>query len=154
VYIHESGDNMEVVKEEIKSSVCNCINLRRASQSITEVYDEYLKPSGIKIGQYSILKHIKELQPINVSELAIKLRLDRTTLVRNLKALEEQELIMDISEGGARNRMLCLTDMGKAKLYKGEECWKNAQDFFQEYIGLENLQALTKLLSKIENLAL
>lgn len=79
---------MKAKNHNKKSSVCNCLNLRRASLSITEIYDHYLAPSQLSVSQFSIPKHVREMAPVSVSELAAEIRLDRTTLVRNLKPLE------------------------------------------------------------------
>ena len=135
-----------------KSSPCNCINIRRASQAITEVYDEILAPSDLKIGQFSLLKHINELGPISVSDLALIIRLDRTTLVRNLKPLEERGFVTDISTEGTRNRQLKLTDKGVQAYKSAELLWEKAQGFLEEYLGRDNIDTFTTLLSKIEAL--
>jgi len=135
-----------------KSSACNCLNIRRSSQAITEVYDEFLAPSELKIGQFSLLKHIEKLGPVSVSDLALSIRLDRTTLVRNLKPLEERGLVMDIATEGARNRQLKLTDKGNQAYRSAEKLWAKAQSFFEEYLGKDNIDTFTTLLSKIEAL--
>jgi Transcriptional regulators len=135
-----------------KPSPCNCLNIRRASQAVTEVYDEFLAPSNLKIGQFSLLKHINQLGPVSVSDLAVIIRLDRTTLVRNLKPLEKSGFVQDISTEGTRNRQLRLTDKG-IKAYKyAEELWEKAQSFLEEYLGKDNIDTFTKMLSKIEAL--
>lgn len=136
-----------------QSSPCNCINLRRASLSITEIYDQFLEPGGLKNSQYSILAHLKSLAPVSVSDLALALRLDRTSLVRSLKPLEEQGLIADAAAKGARTRQLLLTDSGKAVLEKAHVLWDEAQSFMESRIGKEDLQTLTGLLARIEALA-
>jgi DNA-binding MarR family transcriptional regulator len=135
-----------------KSSTCNCLNIRRASQAITEVYDEFLAPSNLKIGQFSLLKHIDRLGPVSVSDLALSIRLDRTTLVRNLKPLEDRGFIADIATQGTRNRQLKLTDQGINAYKSAELLWGKAQSFFEEYLGKEDINAFTKVLSKIEAL--
>ena len=135
-----------------KSSACNCLNMRRSSQAITEVYDEFLKPSNLKIGQFSLLKHIDKLRPVSVSDLALNIRLDRTTLVRNLKPLEERGFITDTAMEGARNRQLRLTDKGIEAYKAAEELWEKAQSFFEDYLGKDNINTFTALLSKIEAL--
>ncbi|WP_238884021.1 MarR family winged helix-turn-helix transcriptional regulator [Clostridium sp. YIM B02551] len=137
---------------EKTSASCNCLNIRRASQAVTEVYDEFLAPSNLKIGQYSLLKHINQSGPISVSDLALLIRLDRTTLVRNLKPLEQSGLIEDISKKGSRNRQLKLTLKGIETYKSAEEHWKKAQNFLEEYLGKDNLDTFTTLLSKIEAL--
>ena len=108
---------MDKVKElPQKDVICNCLKLRRAAQAITKLYDRFLEPSGLKISQYSLLKHVQRMEPVNVSDLAVKMKLDRTTLVRNLKLVEEKGLVSDVSKEGARNRRLTLTENGKEVL--------------------------------------
>ncbi|KAE8560943.1 MarR family winged helix-turn-helix transcriptional regulator [Paenibacillus polymyxa] len=135
-------------------SVCTCINLRRASMAVTGLYDQYLAPSGLHISQFSLLKHLTVLGPVSVSELASEMRLDRTTLVRNLKALEQSGYVEDTSAEGSRNRCLTLTGRGKALYNDAAELWEEAQLFLQESLGSADLQILTALLSKIEKLRL
>ena len=142
-------DRKIYVKE---SSPCNCTNVRRASQSITQVYNEFLAPSNLKVNQLMLLKHIKILEPISVSDLALIIRLDRTTLVRNIKPLEESGLVEDISREGTRNRQLKLTDKGTEICKYSEELWEKAQGFLEEYLGKDNLDIFTTLLSKVEAL--
>lgn len=135
-----------------QSSACSCINLRRASQAITEVYDEILAPSGLKISQYLLLRNLKELGPISVSSLALEIRLERTTIVRNLKPLEAREFIIDVATKGARNRQLKLTTKGLEVLEMAEPLWLESQNFIEQYLGKEDMDTLTELLSKIEAL--
>ncbi|MGE4266208.1 MAG: MarR family winged helix-turn-helix transcriptional regulator [Deferribacterales bacterium] len=135
-----------------ESSVCNCVNIRRASQAVTEIYDGYLAESGLKIGQFSMLKHIHAMSPVNVSRLAEKMRLDRTTLVRGLKALENDGYISDTSEKGTRSRSLTLTPAGEEALEKAIPLWELAQQHLDNSIGTDTLKDLTTLLSKIESL--
>lgn len=141
---------MKKENQNKKSSVCNCLNLRRASLAITEIYDHYLAPCQLSVSQFSILKHIRAMAPVSVSELAAEIRLDRTTLVRNLKPLEQQGLIHDIAQLGTRNRQLCLTIEGKEKLEQAHVYWNQAQDQIEAQLGQEDSQILQDLLLKIE----
>jgi DNA-binding MarR family transcriptional regulator len=144
--------NMDRTIFNKESSICNCINMRRASHAITEIYDEFLAPSNLNVGKFSLLKHIYQLGPVSVSDLSLVIRLDRTTLVRNLKPLEESGLVTDISIEGSRNRQLKLTDEGVEAYKSAELLWQKAQFFLEEYLGTDNINTLTELLSKIEAL--
>lgn len=144
---------MKTEDQNKKSSVCNCLNLRRASLAITEIYDHYLAPSQLSVSQFSILKHIIAMEPVNVSELAAEIRLDRTTLVRNLKPLEQQGLIHDIAQSGTRNRQLCLTAAGRERIEQANAYWELAQKRIEAQLGLEDTKTLQALLLKIEVLA-
>ncbi len=137
---------------EKKPSECNCLNIRRASQALTDVYDEIMAPSGLKLGQFSLLKHINRLGPVSVSDLALSIRLDRTTLVRNLKSLEEKGLVTDTAPERSRNRQLQLTELGYGTYRAAEKLWLVAQNFVEQYLGKEDTELLTELLSKIEAL--
>jgi len=82
-------------KEKIISmgQSCVCYNLRKASRSITRLYDEFLKPSGILATQLTILLGTKILQPVTLKKLSKASMMDRTTLSRNLKPLEKNRLV-------------------------------------------------------------
>ena len=136
--------------ENKKSSVCNCLNMRRASLVITEIYDHYLAPCQLSVSQFSILKHTHAMEPVSVSELATEIRLDRTTLVRNLKPLEQQGLIHDIAPPGTRNRQLCLTAAGRGKIEQAHVYWQQAQEQIEAQLGQEDTKILQALLLKIE----
>lgn len=135
------------------SSPCMCINVRRASSAVTEVYDSFLAPSGLKISQYSLLNHARVLGPVSVSDLAAAMRLDRTTLVRTLKPLEEKGYIMDAAVQGSRNRRLLLTDSGREVTERAGALWADAQNYLKEQLGKDDLEALTALLARVEALA-
>ena len=104
------------------------------------------------MGQFALLRHLKMLGTVNVSTLADKIRLDRTTLVRTLKPLEEAALVKDVSLPGKRNRELCLTEKGQEVYLGAERLWDDAQRHTEEELGGENLALLTALLSRIENM--
>jgi DNA-binding MarR family transcriptional regulator len=142
----------KTVKSSNNGIICTCLKLRRASQAISKVYDEYLEASGIKISQFSLLKAIDRKQPVNVSDLAVYIKLDRTTLVRNLKPLEQKGLIADIAKKGARNRQLILSRQGKEVLTAATSLWQEAQDGVEQALGEEDLAQLSFLLSRIEKL--
>lgn len=114
---------------------------------MTKVYDEFLVPSNLKISQLALLRHINQLGPVSVSDLAVVIRLDRTTLVRNLKPLEKSGFVEDISTEKTRNRQLRLTDKGIETYKYSEELWEKAQSFLEEYLGKDNISTFTTLLS-------
>lgn len=133
-------------------SPCNCTNVRRASRAITQFYDGLLAPSGLKIAQYSLLNHIKRLGPLTMNELSKAIRLDRTTLVRNLKPLETEGLVAIASEKHSQARQLNITEKGLKKIEAAIPYWNQAQQYLEELLGEEELQVLTKALLKIESL--
>jgi len=137
---------------EFTSSPCYCINLRRASSALTEYYNQALAPLQLSISQYSVLANLKAVEPCSVTELSAQTRLDRTTLVRNLKPLMDHGLISDRSIPGRRSRQLALTEHGESVRKKAKALWKQAQAEVDAYLGSDTLQATTATLLKIEKL--
>jgi len=135
-----------------KKSGCSCIDLRRATNAVTEYYDKLLEPSGLTVNQYSLLDNLNKIGICSVSELAECVGLERTTLVRSLKPLFEAGYIEDISLSGTRNREMRVAPAGIKSLEVAIPLWKEAQNGVKNKIGEENVNVLIGLLSLLESL--
>ena len=67
---------------------CTCARLRRTARRLTRAYDRALRPSGLRLTQYSVLANVTRAGGLSITELAERLAMDRTTLTRNLRPLE------------------------------------------------------------------
>jgi len=135
-------------------SICSCVNLRRASRAITRIYDKALEPAELKITQYSVLANVARSGPLTASTLGRILRLDRTTLVRNLKGLKSAGYIEDHPEAtDPRERALRITEAGLGLVERARPLWRDAQQQIEEYLGAEGLGQLATLVSSLEQLS-
>jgi DNA-binding MarR family transcriptional regulator len=114
---------------------CTCYALRRASRALTLAYDEALRPTGLRIGQLSILRRLRAVGEITVAELAELLALDRTTLARNLKPLERDALVRVRVGDDRRERLLSLTPGGGVMLDQAMPLWHAANAVFAGRYG-------------------
>jgi len=87
-----------------------------------------------------------------MSVLAKTMRIDRTTLNRNMKPLINAGLITVNSGDDSRSRQVLLTDTGKDALVDALSLWDLAQASLQEYLGETELASFEKSLSKLEAL--
>ncbi|MDF2568833.1 MAG: HpaR: homoprotocatechuate degradation operon regulator, HpaR [Sporomusa sp.] len=133
-------------------SPCHCLNMRRASRAVTDFYERALEPSGLKITQYSLLRHLEQVEPATISELAKTMRIDRTTLNRNMKPLIEVGLIAVNTGKDPRSRQVILTQSGKSALINASTLWDQAQSSLQEYLGEVEIEQFRFLVSKLEAL--
>lgn len=131
---------------------CMCYNLHQADLFVTAFYNRYLEPLGLTVRQYTVLSYIAALQPVNVSQLAEAMNLDRTTLVCNLKPLENEKIVADLG-GKRRSRQLVLTTQGKQLYKEADHCWQQAQAAFIQRLGKKKSQALWNLLMDLEKLS-
>ncbi|MDD1641153.1 MAG: MarR family winged helix-turn-helix transcriptional regulator [Methylococcaceae bacterium] len=122
---------------------CVGFNLRKANRAVSQLYDEMLRPTGIRGTQYSLLVVLKIVGSVLVTEL------DRTTLSRNLEVMEKQGLVSVTPGEDRRTRKVMITEMGSAVLIDAYPLWQQAQAKIRESMSEERLQSLMADLSAL-----
>lgn len=135
-----------------KAGECVCGSLRKAARAVTQLYDEALRPIGLRVTQFGILGATMAMEPVTVSRLAEATVTDRTTLTRNLKLLEKQDLIRVNSGNDRREREVTLTDQGRKAVAKAYPLWQKAQHQVVNSLGEERWQILRQELSAVVSL--
>jgi DNA-binding MarR family transcriptional regulator len=131
---------------------CACTRVRRAARSLTDLYDEAMRPLGLKITQFSVLRTLGRMGPVSISNLATEMALDRSTLGRNLAVLTRERLVR-LSEGDdSRERTVTLTVRAHRLLEEAVPRWERAQARVDRLLGKDGVAALFTLLSKFEAL--
>jgi DNA-binding MarR family transcriptional regulator len=126
---------------------CACNNLRQAARAVTQYYDEILRPSGIRATQFSLLSAIKEFGTVSIGALAEQSVMDRTTLTRNLKLLEDEGLVTILPGEDARVREVSLTPAAQERLVVAARYWRKAQAQMASRMGAEGVRPLLRSLS-------
>src|ERR1700719_4485408 len=134
----------------LKSELCNCLALRQAARHVTQFYDQFLAPSGLRTTQFSILARLRRLGPMRISALAADLVMDRTTLGRNLQPLERDGLVAVVrGRTDRRSREIRLTDTGAERLRTAVEGWVKAQAGFEAVFGERRSSEVRTLLHAV-----
>ena len=120
-----SSDKLSVMLS-IMLRECVCLNLRKATRSVTKLYDEALRPIGIRSTQLPLLVAAL-LRSHTVTSLAEELALDRTTLSRNLPLLERKGWIEIAPGDDRRTREIRLTEEGRDVVRRAVPLWEGAQ---------------------------
>jgi DNA-binding MarR family transcriptional regulator len=144
----------QIKKEDLTPCLdCALFNVRKASRVVTQHFDEIMQPSGLRGTQFTILGHIAWFGEATLSELVKPLVMDRTTLTRNLKPLEEQGLVKSLPGKDRRTRTITLTLKGRKTLAKALPLWKKAQTGIIKYLGDNRFDRLLGDLRFIENMS-
>jgi DNA-binding MarR family transcriptional regulator len=106
---------------------CTCFNLRKAARAVTQLYDDVLRPSGLRATQFSLLVLIRSAGKVPLTELAGAAVMDRTTLKRNLALLEREGLVRIGPGDDARVREVILTKAAEKRLAAALPYWRWAQ---------------------------
>jgi DNA-binding MarR family transcriptional regulator len=130
-----------------KTQECVCLAVRQAARHVTQSYDQFLAPAGLRTTQYSILARLKRKGPMTINALAAELVMDRTTLGRNILPLERDGLItIEPSASDGRSKELRLTKAGDQRLEAARPRWLKAQARFESSFGSKRASELRELL--------
>jgi DNA-binding MarR family transcriptional regulator len=129
---------------------CNCLAVRQAARHVTQFYDRFLAPAGLRTTQFSILTRLKRLGPMTINALADDMVMDRTTLGRNILPLEREGLIaVAAGKSDRRSKELRLTEAGAARLRTALKGWAEAQNGFEAAFGRKRAPELRALLHAV-----
>ena len=127
---------------------CTNFKLRQLTRRVSHQYDLEMAKVGLKTTQYSLLSHVVRLGPIKPGELAAHMRLDASTLTRNLQPLVAQGWV-EIGPGAdARSRIIRATAGGRSKRVEGQRAWKQAQLALNQRLSDERVAQLHDLLDR------
>jgi DNA-binding MarR family transcriptional regulator len=116
-------------------SPCVCNTLRMVTRVVTQLYDDVLRPSGLRVTQFSILASIARLGEANLKQLEDALAIDQTTLTRSLNLLERHGVLERASHPDGRIKAMRLTAKGRRALQVARPLWAQAQDKVLRELG-------------------
>ena len=121
---------------------CIATRLRMANRVITKVYDDALRPLGLKVSQMAMLAVAADRGLIRQSEVGAELQLDDSTLSRNLELMRANGWLEAVPGDDLRVHSYCLTEVGRSLLNKALPAWRNAQRQAKRLLGDAGIQAL------------
>lgn len=124
---------------------CTNFKLRQLMRRVANHYDAEMAKCGLKTTQYSLLSHVLKLGPIRPGDLALAMKMDASTLTRNLRPLVDAGWVTLEAGADARSRLVHITDAGRDKRAEAQRCWKVAQLALNKTLGVERVIALHAL---------
>jgi DNA-binding MarR family transcriptional regulator len=129
---------------------CICLAVRQAARHVTQSFDQFLAPAGLRTTQFSILAKLRRKGPMTINALAAELVMDRTTLGRNILPLERDGLIsIEPLASDRRSKALHLTKAGDKRLEAARTGWVKAHARFESTFGGKRTSELRELLHAV-----
>jgi DNA-binding MarR family transcriptional regulator len=125
---------------------CTHFKLRQLDRAVGRHYDAHMAAVGLKNTQYSMLSLIVLFGPIRPMDLAARLRMEPSTLTRNLRLLMDQGWVVQGPGPDARSRLIAATDDGREKRAQAQAAWKQAQLAINERLSPGRVAALHALI--------
>jgi DNA-binding MarR family transcriptional regulator len=133
---------------------CICTTLRQATRNVTQLYDDALRPSGLRTTQLNTLNAIGEEGEATVTKLTELLLIDQTTLTRNLAVLERDGLIKQVQKPDGRLKSVRLTKKGEQALQAALPLWAEIQEKVTKAISASAWLSMRDELERLARLSI
>ena len=140
-----------MTKSLTPSLPCMCASFRRASRALTQLYEEALRPVGLRATQFTVLQTLSLAGEVTQGELAQILAMDSTTLTRTLNIMGRHGWIAKKRGEDRRKWRMRLSKAGEAEFKQALLHWERAQTRLRLQLGEELSDNLMKLTQKVTN---
>ncbi len=140
-------------ESQLPTLPCLCGNLRRASRALTQLYEEALRPSGLRATQFTVLQALSLAGEVSQGRLGEILAIDSTTLTRTLAVMSREGWITDRRGADRRERRLRLSRAGESQLRRALPFWERVQARMRGQLGEPTWNALFLLSHQITSTA-
>jgi DNA-binding MarR family transcriptional regulator len=132
----------------VKPQGCTNMKLRQLVRRVAQHYDAEVGKSGLRGTQYSLLSHVAKLGPIRPGDLARAMKIDASTLTRNLKPLIDAGWVTLDAGADGRSRLVNATQAGRDKRQEAQRRWRVAQEGINRTLGPQRVVALHGLIDE------
>jgi DNA-binding MarR family transcriptional regulator len=131
--------------------LCLCANLRRAARTVTQLYEEELRPTGLRSTQFTILQTLSIAGNVTQGKLGELLAMDSTSLTRTLAIMTRHGWVEKRRGKDRREWRLGLSKAGENQLNAALPYWENAQSRLTQLMGRSQASELTRLTNHVTN---
>ncbi len=149
MYMHPYG----MTEPPIPTLPCLCANFRRASRALTLLYDQALRPLGLRATQFTVLQALSLAGEVTQGKLGRILAMDSTTLTRTLEILTRNGWIAGRHGKDRRERWLRLAGGGEAQLQGALPRWQKVQARLRLRFGTKGWDSLLQLTNEVTKVA-
>ncbi len=138
----------QTISQPAQPQGCTNFQLRQLMRRVAQHYDLEMSRIGLKTTQYSLLSHIVKLGPIRPGDLAAAMKVEPSTLTRNLKPLIDAGWVALAQGIDGRSRSVTITEAGRSKRTEAQRRWKVAQLGLNKTLGVQRVVALHALINE------
>ncbi len=114
---------------------CIAVRMRMLNRVVTNIYDDALRPQGLKVSQMNILVATGRMGTARPAEVCERLHLDVSTLSRNVERMKARGWLEVIPDDDGRAQPFRLTNEGRKLLEQAAPAWKKAQKQAKSLLG-------------------
>jgi DNA-binding MarR family transcriptional regulator len=138
-----SGTQDDALIEAIARE-CIANKVRLLNRAVTAVYDEALRPHGIKISQMSMLVTVSKMGKASPGAVGRMLHMEKSTLSRNVDRMRARGWLEAAPTEDGRTTELRVTARGRRLLREVHPAWSRAQQRTREMLGAQGVRGITR----------
>jgi DNA-binding MarR family transcriptional regulator len=135
----------DMSQSSIPELPCMCANFRRTARALTQMYEETLRPLGLRATQLTILQALSRAVEVSQGQLGGMLAMDSTSLTRTLAIMARKGWIEEQRGEDRRERQIRLSAAGLAKLKRVLPVWEKVQSRLRRKLGEQEWESLLQL---------
>ena len=129
-----------------------CASFRRTSRALTQLYENGLRPLGLRATQFTVLQALSLAGEVTQSQLSEILAMDSTTLTRTLKIMARQGWIAERRGEDRRERRLRLAKAGQIQFQRALPAWEKVQSRLRRRLGEQAWKNLLDITHQVTDL--
>ncbi len=136
---------------ETIATTCIAGRLRLLNRVVTNLYDDALRPFGVKLSQGNVLAVTAKLGVARPAEVCAILELDTSTLSRTVERMVANGWLEVLPDDDGRSHPFRLTDEGKRLMEKAIPAWEKAQAEAKKLLGADGLKLLDAAIQRVKS---
>lgn len=133
---------------EMIAGECLAVRVRALNRAVTSLYDEALRPHGLRVNQLNLLVAVARLGTARPGDLCRILRMEKSTLSRDVEVMRRNGWLEVIEEGG-RARPVRLSSQGQSLLERVVPAWHQAQGQARRLLGDDGSEAVLAMAHRL-----
>jgi DNA-binding MarR family transcriptional regulator len=136
------GTNTVAPGDTLADLACVCATARQVARALTQLYDSWLRETGIEAPQFALMMTLDRQGPCSQATIGRRYAIDKTTLSRNVRLLERKGWIESSTANDRRERRFALTAAGHRRLDAAKPKWKKAQEHLRSGMSARQWEAM------------
>ena len=143
-----AGRKGELPAAEVIAGECLAVRVRTLNRAVTALYDEALRPHGLRVGQLNLLVAVARMGTARPGDLCRALCMDKSTLSRDVEVMRRNGWL-EVDTTAGRSRPVRITPVGQALLERVVPAWRQAQEKAGVLMGGEAAAALGQAVDRL-----
>ncbi len=130
---------------ETIASECLAVRIRLLNRTVTNIFDEALRPLEVRVSQLNVLVVVAKLGPVSPGDVARRLNMEKSTLSRNVERMRVRDWLRVLEGESGRKQILEIAPAGRRLIEKAMPFWEKAQARTESMLEQRGTQSIHRM---------